>query len=64
MRIAAKLLLMLCLVVSISSYAQQDTVPHTVTPVDTVITPLRITNLNPYFTIHSDSTLTYKPGNK
>ncbi len=59
MRIAAKLLLMLCLVVSISSYAQQDTVPHTVTPIDTVITPLRITNLNPYFTIHSDSTLTY-----
>lgn len=59
MRIAAKLLLMLCLVVSISSYAQQDTVPHTVTPADTVITPLRITNLNPYFTIHSDSTLTY-----
>ncbi len=59
MRIASKLLLMLCLVVSISSYAQQDTVPHTVTPIDTVITPLRITNLNPYFTIHSDSTLTY-----
>ena len=58
MRIAYKLLLMLCLVFSISSYAQ-DTLPHTVTPVDSVYTPLRITNLNPYFTIHSDSTLTY-----
>ncbi|MEO5592939.1 MAG: hypothetical protein ABIR15_10775 [Chitinophagaceae bacterium] len=58
MRIAYKLLLMLCLVFSISSYAQ-DTLPRTVTPVDSVYTPLRITNLNPYFTIHSDSTLTY-----
>lgn len=59
MRIAARLLLMLCLVVSISSYAQQDTLPHPLTPADSVVAPLRITNLNPYFTIHSDSTLTY-----
>ena len=59
MRIAAKLLLMLCLVVSVSSYAQQDTLPHPVAPTDSVIVPLRITNLNPYFTIHADSTLSY-----
>src|SRR5258705_6925158 len=59
MRIANKLLLMLCLVVSVSSYAQQDTVPHPITSPDSVNVPLRITNLNPYFTIHSDSTLTY-----
>jgi hypothetical protein len=47
---------------SISSYAQQDTLPHTVVaPADSfpANAPLRITNLNPYFTIHSDSTLTY-----
>jgi len=49
---------MLCLVISISSYAQ-DTLPRTVTPVDSVYVPLRIINLNPYFTIHSDSTLSY-----
>jgi hypothetical protein len=59
MRIANKLLLMLCLVISISSFAQQDTLPHTLTPADSSYVPLRITNLNPYFTIHSDSTLTY-----
>ena len=53
-----QLLLMLCLVISISSYAQ-DTLPRTVTPVDSVYVPLRIINLNPYFTIHSDSTLSY-----
>ena len=58
MRIIHRLLLMLCLVVSISSYAQ-DTLPRTVTPVDSAYVPLRITNLNPYFTIHSDSTLSY-----
>jgi hypothetical protein len=50
---------MLCLVVSVSSYAQQDTVPHPITSPDSANIPLRITNLNPYFTIHSDSTLTY-----
>ncbi|MEO5683271.1 MAG: hypothetical protein ABIQ88_11560 [Chitinophagaceae bacterium] len=50
---------MLCLAVSISSYAQQDTLPHPVAPVDSVYVPLRIINLNPYFTIHSDSTLSY-----
>ena len=60
MRIASKLLLiMLCFAFSISSYAQQDTIPHTVIPVDSAYTPMRITNLNPYFTIHADSTLTY-----
>ncbi len=60
MRLAQKFLLLLCLVVSISSYAQQDTLPHPVSPVvDSVYTPMRIINLNPYFTIHADSTLTY-----
>ena len=60
MRIIHQLLLMLCLAVSISSYAQ-DTLPRTVTPapVDSAYVPLRIINLNPYFTIHSDSTLSY-----
>jgi len=61
MRIASKLLLiMLCFAFSISSYAQQDTIPpHPVIPVDSAYAPMRITNLNPYFTIHADSTLTY-----
>ncbi len=58
MRISNRLLLMLCLAISFSSHAQ-DTIPRTLIPIDTVIAPLRITNLNPYFTIHSDSTLTY-----
>ncbi|HTL09289.1 MAG TPA: hypothetical protein VL307_13560 [Chitinophagaceae bacterium] len=59
MRIPARLLSMLCLIASFTTYAQQDTLPHTVPAVDSVVQPLRITNLNPYFTIHSDSTLTY-----
>ncbi|MFT3934306.1 MAG: hypothetical protein QM726_11860 [Chitinophagaceae bacterium] len=50
---------MFCLVFSISSYAQDTSILHPVLPVDTVYQPLRITNLNPYFTIHSDSTLSY-----
>ena len=59
MRLANPFLLLLCLV-SISSYAQRDTLPHPVMPADSFPNaPLRITNLNPYFTIHSDSTLSY-----
>ena len=50
---------MLCLVVYLSSYSQQDTLPHPVITIDSAGIPLRITNLNPYFTIHSDSTLSY-----
>jgi len=42
-----------------------DTLPRpidsiTVTPVDSVEVALRIKNLNPYFTLHVDSTLSYK----
>ena len=60
MRLAAQLLLLFSLIISTSSYAQQDTLPHPVVPVDSVPAgPLRIINLNPYFTIHSDSTLSY-----
>lgn len=63
MRIANQFLVGLFLLVSISSYAQQDSLPHSLLPatVDSVPAnaPLRITNLNPYFTIHSDSTLNY-----
>src|SRR5450432_10037 len=63
MRISAPFFLMLCLAVSISTYAQQDTLPHPVLPATAdslhANAPLRITNLNPYFTIHSDSTLSY-----
>ena len=59
MRIPIQLLLMLCLAASTSSYAQ-DTIQHITTlPADSAAQPLRITNLNPYFTIHSDSTLSY-----
>lgn len=59
MRLANPFLLLLCLV-SISSYAQRDTLLHPVMPADSFPNaPLRITNLNPYFTIHSDSTLSY-----
>ncbi len=36
-----------------------DTVPQTIYPV-TVDTPLRITNLNPYFTLQVDSVLSYQ----
>lgn len=59
MRLANPFLLLLCLV-SISSYAQHDTLFHPAVPADSFPNaPLRITNLNPYFTIHSDSTLSY-----
>lgn len=40
----------------------QDTLPHIDSiplPVDSPVAPLRIKNLNPYFTLHVDSTLTY-----
>jgi hypothetical protein len=61
MRITIPFLLMLCLADSISSFGQQDTLPHPLVPADSfqANAPLRITNLNPYFTIHSDSTLSY-----
>lgn len=60
MRIATHFFLLFCLIVTISSKAQ-DTLPHPIIPIDTfpVNAPLRIINLNPYFTIHSDSTLSY-----
>jgi hypothetical protein len=58
MSILTRSLLLLCLVVSISSQAQ-DSLPHPVLTVDSAAIPLRIINLNPYFTIHADSTLSY-----
>ena len=61
MRVVAHFLLLLCLIISISSNAQHDTLPHPVIPADSLPpnAPLRIVNLNPYFTIHADSTLSY-----
>jgi hypothetical protein len=61
MRIVPRFLLLLCLVISISAKAQDTSINHPVLPVDSlpVNVPLRIINLNPYFTIHSDSTLSY-----
>jgi hypothetical protein len=58
MSILTKSLLLLCLVISISSRAQ-DSLPHPAPAVDSAAIPLRIINLNPYFTIHADSTLSY-----
>ena len=61
MRVVAHFLLLFCLIISISSSAQHDTLPRSVIPVDSLPpnAPLRIVNLNPYFTIHADSTLSY-----
>ncbi len=51
---------MLCLTISFTASGQTDTSATPLPPDSlTQILPLRITNLNPYFTIHSDSTLTY-----
>lgn len=47
-----------CFIFQSSLFAQQDTVPAP-QPV-TEDTTLRITNLNPYFTLHVDSALNYK----
>jgi hypothetical protein len=60
MKTAGQLLVMLCLVISFTASGQTDT-SATPLPPDSLTQnlPLRITNLNPYFTIHSDSTLTY-----
>ena len=56
-----KIILSFCciLLVSLAGYTQvfSDTSITTIKPVDTV---LRIKNLNPYFTIHVDSTLKYQ----
>ena len=60
MKTAGQLLVMLCLVISFTASGQTDTSATPLTPDSlTQNLPLRITNLNPYFTIHSDSTLTY-----
>ncbi|MGZ8550327.1 MAG: hypothetical protein ACXWV2_06685 [Chitinophagaceae bacterium] len=46
--------------ISVQSFSQvSDTVPQVITPV-IVDTPLRITNLNPYFTVQVDSSLSYQ----
>ncbi|HTD93338.1 MAG TPA: hypothetical protein VK644_05990 [Chitinophagaceae bacterium] len=51
-----------CIIVVLhfTAYSQvTDTMPHIIQPV-TVDTPLRITNINPYFTVQVDSTLSYQ----
>jgi hypothetical protein len=60
------LLIVIVAALSIRTVAQDrpvhDTIPHYDSlhlPVDSPVAPLRIKNLNPYFTLHVDSTLTY-----
>jgi hypothetical protein len=76
MRKALIIIVFSLLLVSRSSYAQQhdtmpaihDTIPgvrdtslhHLSEPAPVVDTPLRIINLNPFFNLHVDSTLSYK----
>lgn len=51
---------MLVTLLSVQSFSQvTDTVPQVITPA-IVDTPLRITNLNPYFTVQVDSSLSYQ----
>jgi hypothetical protein len=57
-----KKLWLCCLIVILhfAAYSQvTDTMPHIAQPV-IVDTPLRITNINPYFTVQVDSTLSYQ----
>ena len=57
MRAVFLIIALVCLLFSRNSFAQQhDTLPGRAIETDSA---LRITNLNPYFTIHDDSTLTY-----
>jgi hypothetical protein len=60
------LLIVIVAALSVRTVAQDrpvhDTIPHYDSlhlPVDSPVAPLRIKNLNPYFTLHVDSTLTY-----
>ncbi|HRO70715.1 MAG TPA: hypothetical protein PK951_10050 [Chitinophagaceae bacterium] len=55
-----RLCLWLLTIVSVKAFSQvDDTIPPIVQPV-IVDTPLRITNLNPFFTVQVDSTLSYQ----
>lgn len=56
------ILLLISFLISLSTHAQivPDTVPVTVPVPEKVDTVLRIKNLNPYFTIHVDSSLSYQ----
>lgn len=61
-----QLLIVLVAALSVTTVAQERTVQDTVPfvdslhlPVDSIEMPLRIKNLNPYFTLHVDSTLNY-----
>ena len=55
-----RLCLWLLTIVSVKAFSQvDDTIPAIVQPV-IVDTPLRITNLNPFFTVQVDSTLSYQ----
>lgn len=56
------ILLFISFLISLSAHAQivADTVPVTIPVPEKVDTILRIKNLNPYFTIHVDSSLSYQ----
>lgn len=59
MRILSKIIFLICFIVPYVASAQDTLVKPGNPVIDTVAQPLRIINLNPYFTIHSDSTLSY-----
>jgi hypothetical protein len=59
MRILRKIIVLICFTVPLVSHAQDTLVKPQTPGVDSAAQPLRIINLNPYFTIHSDSTLSY-----
>ena len=57
MRMAFRLTAIFCIAFTKFSLAQHDSIPVHPPGTDTV---LRIININPYFTLHVDSTLSYK----
>lgn len=57
MRMAFRLTAIFCIAFTRFSFAQHDSIPVHPPGTDTV---LRIININPYFTLHVDSTLSYK----
>jgi hypothetical protein len=59
MKVAPSLIFMVALFFSQASMAQHDTLPFP-NLVMVQDTPLRIININPYFTLHVDSTLIYQ----
>ena len=57
MRMALRLTAIVCIVFTKVTFAQHDTIPVHSPTADSI---LRIININPYFTLHVDSTLSYK----